>query len=284
MKNEDLTTRWDSLLVERAALEQERHEALVATGLVATAIEDRLETIREGMAALDEVFQGQEHPNANADFEEVFRPAEVTAAFNAAFGIDPDAPENWLGAFRNARKKIEDKGTILPEDLEQLRTIDQGIAQAQFDIHKAALEYWRNIDVEHPNVRENQDALDAITAKYPDLVDLAPVAPEAVANVGSVAVGADNDTDQDGITIEEVEAYPRDQIPALLSGKHKARSQIRSWNRALDALKLSLGGLKQEAVYHRIVPDGQSKGGDAARQAREWISHGREIVLSKRKK
>ncbi len=244
MKNEDLTTRWDSLQVEGAALEQE-------------------------------------HPNDNAEFEEAFRPVEVTDAFNAAFGLDPDAPENRLDTFRNDRKKIEEKKQRYSEDLEKLRTIDQGIAQAQFEIHKAALEYWRNVDADHPRVKEHQAILDAIAAKHPDLV---PVAPEAVEDVAPVAVEADNDTDQDGITIEEVEAYPREQIPALLSGKHKAKVQIRSWNRALTALKLSLEGLKQEAVYHRLAPDGQSEEGDAARQAREWIRGGRKIILDSRKK
>ena len=92
-----------------------------------------------------------------------------------------------------------------------------------------------------------------------------------------------SDPDPDNITLAEVTKYPRSRIEELYKGKHKERSQIRCANRAVKALKLSLEGVAQENIYHKLSR-GSSRGKDAARQARDWISTGRELILSERRR
>jgi len=91
------------------------------------------------------------------------------------------------------------------------------------------------------------------------------------------------DVGPDGITLEDVKAYPREKIPALYAGQHMERQQIRTANRALDALTLYLQGMQQADIYKQLAPDGQSEGPDAARSARSWINHGRRLVLTSSK-
>jgi len=296
MKNEDVTTRWDSLLNERAALEKERHDNLVATGIAPSGIVDRLTVIRKEMAALNEVFQGQDHPNNNADFAEVFRPVEVTEAFDAAFGLDPDAPENRLDTLRNAREEIEKKAkaALLPADLDKLRAIDQGIAQALFEIHTAALVYWRKIDAGHPRVKEHQKALEEITVKHPDLVAVEndPVAVEVDVPVDPVAVVKEYLAFPNfkGITLEDVKAYPR----AGLGNIYNTDDSVKNANRELDALEMFLakdrwakGQLKRQIkseIYQSLKPNGEAA--DEINRASivdKWLGAASELIISKQR-
>jgi len=85
-----------------------------------------------------------------------------------------------------------------------------------------------------------------------------------------------------GITLEEVERYPREKLEILFSGKHK-KTQIRTSRRALDALILKFKGKTEEFIYEQLNPSGESQDDNAARQARQWIENGRQLVLSERK-
>lgn len=112
------------------------------------------------MTAQNGEFQAKDRPEANLEYEEAFR---------AAFGLDPDAPENRLAAFRSAREEIESKGQLSPNDLKELRTIDREIARAQFEIFSNNLAFWRKVDANHPRIKEHEQALVDLTAKYPEL-------------------------------------------------------------------------------------------------------------------
>ena len=281
MTQESLSARWDTLLHEQAALEQERHEGLVTTGKASTALEDRLRVVSEEMAALDEVFQGQEHPNANPEFDALFEDEHPNANREFEILFKESEAQNDLPKLRAGLDRFGTKPVLFSADIVKKRNLKQEIARAEFEIMRERFEYWQAVDPDRAD--EHRQAMKAIAAKHPGL-DLVVDDPEPVAveDVGPVAVEPVDITDLDGITLEEVSRYPREKIPVLLKGQHKAKSQVRTWNRALDALKLSLEGLKQEAIYHRLDADGQSKGGDAARQAREWIETGRRIVKNSR--